>query len=137
MTTNVSSNVRITYNKEIAGKHDLTFGGNMDYYMTDVDNVSITGYGVGTQMSPALINQSITGNRKPSVGSHKEKTAQLGVGLVAGYSFATTYDFLPLTKLMLLLFFPKINVGMPHGQSDWDGRSVSILFSKTINSLHA
>ena len=48
VTTNVSSNVRITYNKEIADKHDLTFGGNMDYYMTDVDNVSITGYGVGT-----------------------------------------------------------------------------------------
>lgn len=107
VTTNISSNVRITYNKEIAGKHDLTFGGNMDYYMTDVDNVSITGYGVGTQMSPALINQSITGNRKPSVGSHKEKTAQFGVGLVAGYSFATTYDFFATYKADASSVLPK------------------------------
>ncbi len=35
VTTNVSSNVRITYNKEIAGKHDLTFGGNMDGGIVD------------------------------------------------------------------------------------------------------
>ena len=79
----------------------------MDYYMADVDNVSITGYGVGTQMSPALINQSITGNRKPSVGSHKEKTAQLGVGLVAGYSFATTYDFFATYKADASSVLPK------------------------------
>lgn len=61
--------------------------------MTDADNVSIVGYGVGTQMSPAAINQSISGNRKPSVGSLKEKTAQMGFGWVMGYSFDATYDF--------------------------------------------
>lgn len=98
MTTNVSSNIRITYNKIFAEKHDFTIGGNMDYYMTDADNVSITGYGVGTQMSPSAINQSISGNRKPVVGSYKEKTAQLGVGLVMGYSFDNTYDLFATYK---------------------------------------
>lgn len=70
----------------------------MDYYLTDQDNVSITGYGVGTQMSPAAINQSITGNRKPSVGSLKEKSAQVGLGLVFGYSFDSTYDLFATYK---------------------------------------
>ena len=98
VTTNVSSNVRITYNKIFAEKHDFTIGGNMDYYMTDADNVSITGYGVGTQMSPSAINQSISGNRKPVVGSYKEKTAQLGLGLVMGYSFDNTYDLFATYK---------------------------------------
>lgn len=98
VTTNVSSNVRITYNKVFADKHDFTIGGNMDYYMTDADNVSITGYGVGTQMSPAAINHAISGNRKPSVNSLKEKTAQLGFGLVTGYSFDSTYDLFATYK---------------------------------------
>ena len=98
VTTNVSSNVRITYNKIFAEKHDFTIGGNMDYYMTDADNISITGYGVGTQMSPSAINQSISGNRKPVVGSYKEKTAQLGLGLVMGYSFDNTYDLFATYK---------------------------------------
>lgn len=107
VTTNVSSNVRVTYNKIFNEKHDFTVGGNMDYYMTDDDEVSIIGYGVGTRMSPANINQSITGNRKPSVGSTKEKTAQLGVGLVAGYSFDSTYDFFATYKADASSVLPK------------------------------
>lgn len=99
VTTNVSSNIRLTYNRVFAERHDLTVGGNMDYYLTDQDNVSITGYGVGTQMSPAAINQSITGNRKPSVGSLKEKSAQMGFGLVFGYSFDSTYDLFATYKI--------------------------------------
>lgn len=107
VTTNVSSNIRITYNKVFADKHDFTVGGNMDYYMTDADNVSIVGYGVGTQMSPAAINQSISGNRKPSVGSLKEKTAQMGFGWVMGYSFDATYDFFATYKADASSILPK------------------------------
>ncbi|OCR37303.1 collagen-binding protein [Bacteroides fragilis] len=50
-TTNMSSNIRITYNKTFAGRHDLTTGGHMDYYLTQTENISVSGYGVGTQMS--------------------------------------------------------------------------------------
>ena len=41
------------------------------------------------------------------MGSHKEKTAQLGVGLVAGYSFATTYDFFATYKADASSVLPK------------------------------
>lgn len=107
LTTNLSSNVRLTYNKIFSERHDLTVGANMDYYLTDIDGLSITGYGVGTQMSPANINQSITGARKPSVGSTKEKTAQLGFGVVAGYSFDAVYDLFATYKLDASSVLPK------------------------------
>lgn len=89
---NVSSNIRAVYNKVFKEKHDVTLSANMDYYMTNNDNVSITGYGVGNHPSAALINQSLEGSRKPAVGSLKEKTAQLGYGIVGGYTFDGTYD---------------------------------------------
>ena len=86
-TTNVSTNVRVTYNNVYAGKHNLTLGANIDYYLTQLDNVSITGYGVGTIKSAAAINQSIQGTRKAEVGALKDKNAQLGFGAVVGYTF--------------------------------------------------
>lgn len=89
---NVSSNIRATYNRVFGEKHDLTLSANMDYYLTNNDNVSITGYGVGNHPSAALINQSLEGNRKPAVGALKEKTTQLGVGLVGGYTYNNLYD---------------------------------------------
>lgn len=89
---NISSNIRATYTRCFSGKHDLTVSANMDYYMTNNDNVSITGYGVGDHPSAALINQSLEGNRKPQVGALKEKIAQLGYGLVGGYTYNGLYD---------------------------------------------
>jgi len=89
--TNVTTNVRINYNKVI-GKHDFTVGANTDYYWDDIDNMSLTGYGVGTQKSAAAINQSIEGSRKLSTSNMHEKTAQVGVGVLAGYCFDGTYD---------------------------------------------
>ena len=92
VTTNVSSNVRVTYNHVFNEKHDLTLGANVDYYMTNIDNVGITGYGVGTVNSSSAINQSISGNRKPRVSSYKNKSAQLGIGTVFGYTYDGVYD---------------------------------------------
>lgn len=70
---NLSSNVRVTYNK-MFGKHDLTLGANFDYYSDHVDNLGITGYGLSKKMqSPSGVNQSIEGNRKPSFTSRNEK----------------------------------------------------------------
>ena len=92
-TTNISTNIRATYNHVFAGRHDLTLGANMDYYLTQLDNVSITGYGVGTINSAAAINHSIQGTRQAEVGALKDKNAQLGLGAVLGYTFDNIYDF--------------------------------------------
>lgn len=91
-TTNVTSNIRATYHRQLAEVHDLTIGANMDYYLTSVDNQSMTGYGVGTINSAAAINQSLQGNRQPHVSAGRDKMAQLGFGAVAGYTYNSLYD---------------------------------------------
>lgn len=107
LITNLSANIRATYNKVFADTHDLTIGTNVDYYLTDVDMVGITGYGVGSSMSPALINHALTGYRSPSVASSKDKTAQAGVGLVGGYSYKDLYDVFGTLKLDASSVLPK------------------------------
>lgn len=96
---NFTYNVRAVYNHIFNDAHDLTLSLNHDCYVTNTDNLGITGYGVGDHMSAALINQSLTGARKPAVSSFKEKVAQLGFGGVAGYTYAQTYDFFATYKL--------------------------------------
>lgn len=98
VTLNLSGNVRITYNHVFAGRHDLTLGANTDYYQTQLDQVGMTGYGVGTINSAAAINQSLQGNRQPKVSGLKDKTAQIGLGAVAGYTFDSTYDLYATCK---------------------------------------
>lgn len=106
-TTNVSTNIRATYAKIFNEKHNFTASANYDYYMTNYNNVSITGYGVGDQMSASAINQSIEGNRKPKIGSLKEKNAQMGVGLVLGYTYDDIYDFFGTYKADASSLLPK------------------------------
>lgn len=96
---NFTYNVRAVYNRLFSDVHDLTVSLNHDCYVTNTDNIGITGYGVGDHASAALINQSLTGARKPSVSSFKEKIAQLGFGGVVGYTYNTTYDFFATYKL--------------------------------------
>lgn len=92
VTANISSNLRLTYNKVFAEKHDLTIGANTDYYYFQSDNISFRGYGVGTINSAAAINQSINGYRKPSISAPREKNAQIGIGAVLGYTYDGIYD---------------------------------------------
>lgn len=91
-TTNISANVRATYTRTFNDIHDLTLSANMDYYDTNVDNLSVTGYGVGTINSAAAINQSLTGSRRVTMSSPRDKSRQLGIGGVLGYSLLSTYD---------------------------------------------
>lgn len=105
--TNVTTNIRATYNKIFAEEHDLTIGTNMDYYLTDADLAGLYGYGVGTMMSPALINHSLTGYRRPGVLSSKDKTAQMGIGLVSGYSYRDLYDLFATYKADASSVLPK------------------------------
>ena len=91
-TSNITSNIRATYNHTFAEKHDLTIGANMDYYLTNIDDELMRGYGVGELNSAAAINQSLNGNRKPYVSAPRDKNAQVGYGLVAGYTYNSLYD---------------------------------------------
>lgn len=91
-TSNITTNTRVTYNHTFAEKHDLTIGANMDYYRTNVDDELMRGYGVGTINSAAAINQSLSGNRQPYVSAPRDKSAQIGFGIVGGYTFDNTYD---------------------------------------------
>lgn len=92
-TTNISANIRATYAHTFSDIHDLTLSANMDYYDTNVDNLTMTGYGVGTINSAAAINQSLTGSRRVKMSAPRDKSRQLGLGGVAGYSLQNTYDF--------------------------------------------
>ena len=106
VNTNVSYNIRATWNRTF-GKHDITLGANTDYYMDDIDNMSITGYGVGLLNSAAAINQSIEGSRKVSTSNLKEKTAQIGIGVLGGYTFDGTYDVFGTYKADASSILPK------------------------------
>lgn len=96
---NFTYNVRAVYNKMFAETHDITVSLNHDCYVTNTDNIGITGYGVGDQASVAMINQSLTGARRPAVSGFKEKVAQLGFGGVVGYTYNSTYDFFATYKI--------------------------------------
>ena len=104
--SNVTTNVRVTWNRTF-GKHDVTLGANTDYYWDNMDNMSVTGYGVGQLKSMSAINQSIEGNRKVSTSNFREKTAQLGVGLLAGYCYDGKYDVFGTYKADASSILPK------------------------------
>lgn len=106
-TTNLTSNVRATYHRTFAQRHDLTVGANMDYYRTEIDNQLMRGYGVGTINSPAAINQSLSGNRQPYVNADRDKMAQIGFGGVLGYTYDNTYDFYATLKMDASSVLPK------------------------------
>ena len=91
-TTNISSNLRVTYAHTFADVHDFTIGANMDYYKTIYDDIGITGYGVGNIKSAAAINHYIKGSRRERVSGFKDISAQLGMGIVMGYTYNGLYD---------------------------------------------
>lgn len=106
VNTNVTTNVRVTWNRTF-GKHDVTLGANTDYYWDDMDNMSITGYGVGKLKTPSAINQSIEGNRKVSTSNFNEETAQVGIGFLGGYCFDGVYDIFGTYKADASSILPK------------------------------
>ena len=106
VNANVTTNVRVTWNK-VFGKHDVTLGANTDYYWDDMDNMSITGYGVGKLKTPSAINQSIEGSRKVRTSNFSEETAQLGIGLLGGYCFDGIYDVFGTYKADASSILPK------------------------------
>lgn len=98
INTNISSNIRLTYNNILKEKHDITVGVNTDYLQRIQDNIYIKGYGVGNKNIPSLINQSIEGQRKPSTSTLYERNIEFGLGIVGGYSYAGLLDLFTTFK---------------------------------------
>lgn len=98
-TTNMTSNIRLTYQKTM-DKHDIALGANTDFYSTQYDNVSVRGRGLfGKAMSAAAIDNNISGQNRATVGGKKELIRNIGAGVLAGYTFDKTYDFFATYKL--------------------------------------
>lgn len=98
-TTNITSNVRLTYRK-VLGKHDFVIGANSDFYGTLYDNLWVTGRGLyGKVKSAAAIDNSIDGINRATVGGRKQMYRNLGFGGLVGYTFDQTYDFFATYKL--------------------------------------
>ena len=91
-TINLSSNLRATYNHVFADVHDVTLGANYDYICIIMMPWVVTGYGVGNVDAPSAINNSLHGMRQPSVRNPRDKNAQMGIGVVAGYTYNSVYD---------------------------------------------
>lgn len=106
-TTNISANLRATYTHTFREIHDLTLSVNMDYYDTNSDGLSTTGYGVGTINSAAAINQSLTGTRQVKMSAPRDHSRQMGVGGVLGYSLLSTYDLYATYKADASSVLPK------------------------------
>lgn len=88
-----SSNIRANYQKQF-GDHNIFFGLNMDYYTTQLKNITASGYGISDDVnSLSGINNGLIGEYAPRVGGDKIKNAQLGFGTAMGYNYDNTYDF--------------------------------------------
>lgn len=105
--TNLTSNIRINYNK-IWKKHDFTLGANADNYTTIIDNISILGYGLyGSMRSGAAIDNSLSGTGRSIVGARKQTDRNLGVGALVGYTYNDTYNLFATYKTDASSILPK------------------------------
>lgn len=88
-----SSNIRANYQKQL-GDHNIFLGVNMDYYLTQIKDITASGYGISDDVnSLSGINNGLIGDYAPRIGGDKLKNAQLGFGTAMGYNYDNTYDF--------------------------------------------
>jgi TonB-linked SusC/RagA family outer membrane protein len=87
-----SANIRASYQKQF-GDHDLFFGVNMDYYLTNIKSIYGSGHGIADDLSSLSgINSALTNNYKPVASGSKIKNNQLGFGIAMGYTYKSAYD---------------------------------------------
>lgn len=97
-TSNLTSNIRINYNK-VLGKHDITIGANADNYTTIADNLNVVGHGLyGNIRSAAAIDNYLKSPRQSIVGGFKQTNRNLGFGALAGYTYNATYNLFATYK---------------------------------------
>lgn len=104
---NLTSNLRITYSRLLAEKHDLTLSANTDYYYTGGQQLTVRGHGIGTQESLAGVNKSIRGAYRPDFTGYTTRIAQMGVGLAAGYTYDEILDLFGSYKADATNLLPK------------------------------
>ena len=85
---NYSANLRATYNKVFADKHDLSISANTDYYYNEGRILSVTGHGIGRQEYLAGVNKGLTSpDLRPDFSGTNTTSAQMGFGLALGYTY--------------------------------------------------
>lgn len=85
-------NLRANYQKQI-DDHDIFFGVNMDYYVTNNKLLGAEGHGISDDVSSMSgINNALVGMYGPKNSGTKIKNTQLGFGAAMGYSYQGTYD---------------------------------------------
>ena len=90
---NYSANLRATYTKVFADKHDLSISANTDYYYNEGRILSVTGHGIGRQEYLAGVNKALTSpDLRPDFGGTNSTSAQLGFGLALGYTYDSWID---------------------------------------------
>ncbi|WP_010249636.1 SusC/RagA family TonB-linked outer membrane protein [Myroides injenensis] len=87
-----SANIRANYQKQF-GEHNVFFGINMDYYLSNFKSIFGAGHGIADDLSSLSgINTALTNSYKPTASGNKTTNTQLGFGAAAGYTYKNTYD---------------------------------------------
>ena len=96
---NYSANLRATYTKVFADKHDLSISANTDYYYNEGRILSVTGHGIGRQEYLAGVNKALTSpDLRPDFSGTNSTSAQLGFGLALGYTYDSWIDLFAAYK---------------------------------------
>ena len=96
---NYSANLRATYQRLFAEKHDFSISANTDYYYNEGRLLSVTGHGIGLQEYLAGVNKGLTSaDLRPDFSGSNATSAQLGFGLATGYTYDKKLDLFAAYK---------------------------------------
>lgn len=105
---NYSANLRATYTKLLADKHDLSISANTDYYYNEGRLLSVTGHGIGLQEYLAGVNKGLTApDLRPDFSGSNATTAQFGLGVAVGYTYDRWADLFVAYKADASSLLPK------------------------------
>jgi len=91
---NYSANLRATYQRLFAEKHDLSISANTDYYYNEGRLLSVTGHGIGLRVNKGLTSADL----RPDFSGSNATSAQLGFGLATGYTYDKKLDLFAAYK---------------------------------------
>ena len=96
---NYSANLRATYQRLFADKHDFSLSANSDYYYNQGRLLSVTGHGIGLQEYLAGVNKGLTAaDLRPDFTGANATSAQLGWGAALGYTYDKMLDLFAAYK---------------------------------------
>lgn len=105
---NYSANLRASYNRVFAEKHDVSLSLNTDYYYNEGRQLSVSGHGIGQQEYLAGVNKGLTdADLRPDFNGTNTTSAQLGWGAALGYTYNQLIDLFAAYKADASSLLPK------------------------------